>query len=431
MEILKNIKKKYTSEFFKYSAVLLSSNALSQLIAIIVYPLITRIYNPAVFGEFSLIISIIAILSLFSTGKYELAILLPKSEKKAVALFQLSFLVNTIFFIISLSIIMLWKTEIAVFLKHETLSMLFLFIPFMVLLTGCWQSINYFLTRQKKYYNISVYNITQSFFISGLKYLFGIKGLIQSGLLWATFCGQFIATLISAIWGSAHFKSVLKINKAYIIHVAKQYSNFPKFELPYKLLNTIASNLPILLLSLYFDMKEVGLFALAFTLGFRPVNLFTSSVYQVLYRKMANKIQNREKLKKDFFSFYKTYCTTFLPIFILFVFCSEWCFEIFFGLEWRASGFYLKLILPWLFMVMLATAFSFVPNLFFRQKTAMMIEIVYVFLRILALIAGIYFNSFIMAITLYSAVSAIMLGVKIVWYLYLIKKYELSIVNQG
>ena len=429
MKIIENIKKKYSSEFFKYSAVLLSSNALSQLIAIIVYPLITRIYNPAVFGEFTLILSITSILSLIATGKYELAILLPKSEKKAVALFQLCFCLNIIFFIISLSVVLLFKRDIAVFLNQEKLISLFLFIPFIVFLSGCWQAMNYFLIRQKKYYNVSIYNVTQSAFNSGLKLLLGIKGLIQSGLMWATLFGQFIATLISVVSGRSHFKQALKMDKAQIINIAKGYSNFPKFELPHELMNSLAGNLPILLLALYFEMKEVGLFALALTLGFRPVNLFTNSVYQVLYRKMAEKIQNKEKLGKYLFSFYKTCCVAFLPFFILFLFISEWVFGLFFGIEWIESGFYIKLMLPWLFMIILTASSSFIPDLFFRQKTAMMIEVAYVSLRLLALIAGIYFNDFRLAIALYCAVSAIMLGVKLIWYFYLVKKYELTVAN--
>ena len=427
MNIRENIRKIYSSEFFKHSAVLLSSNALSQLIAIIVYPFVTRIYNPAVFGEFTLIISITSIVSLIATGKYELAILLPKSEKKAVALFQLCFFLNIIFFIISLFIVLLCKTGIAIFLNQEKLSSLFLFIPFIILLTGYWQTMNYFLIRQKKYYNVSVYNVTQSIFNSGLKCLLGVKGLIQSGLMWATLCGQFIATLISVISGRAYFKNALKIDKAQIVHVAKVYSNFPKFELPHGLLNSFAGNLPILLLSFYFEMDKIGLFSLALTLGFRPINLFTNSVYQVLYRKMAEKLQNKETLGDNIFSFYKTCCVVFLPFFLLFLFISEWVFGLFFGIEWKESGFYLKLMLPWLFMIILTASSSFIPDLFFRQKTAMMIEIVYVLLRLSALLAGIYFNNFRLAITLYCAVSAIMLGVKILWYLYLIKKYERTI----
>jgi O-antigen/teichoic acid export membrane protein len=422
-----NIKKIYSSEFFKYSAALLSSNAISQLIAIAAYPFITRIYSPEIFGEFTLFLSIVSILAIFPTGKYELAIILPKSEKKAVALFQLCILLNGLFFVLSFFIIFIWKAEIASLFNQESLLPLLPFLPFLVLLTGLWQTLNYYFIRQKKYYNISTYNITQSSIGSGLKCILGIKGFFRSGLVWGTFLGQFLAVVISLIAGKSHLKEVKKIEKAKIIQTAKIYSNFPKYELPNELLNTFAISLPILLLSVYFDMKEIGFFSLALTVGFRPINLFTTSVYQVLYRKMSERFQNREKIKKELFLFCKTCTITVLPFFILLLFISEWAFGILFGLEWKAAGFYLKWMLPWLFMSILVPSLSFIPDLFFKQKTVMFIEILYVALRIIALLIGVYYQNFHLAIILYCCISTCRYITLLFWYFYLIKKYESSL----
>ncbi|GHT39074.1 polysaccharide biosynthesis protein [Bacteroidia bacterium] len=422
-----NIKKVYSSEFFKYSAALLSSNAISQLIGIAAYPFITRIYSPEIFGEFTFFLSIVGILAIFPTGRYELAIILPKSEKKAIALFQLCILLNGLFFLLSSFIIVIWKAKIASFFHQESLLALLPFLPFLVLLTGLWQTFNYYFIRQKKYYNISAYNITQSIIGSGLKCVLGIKGFLQSGLVWGTLSGQFFAIIISLIAGKSQLKEVKKTDKAKIMQTAKTYVNFPKFELPNELLNTFAGSLPVLLLSFYFKMGEIGLFSLALTVGFRPVNLFSTSVYQVLFRKMSERLQNREKLKRELLLFCKTCIITILPFFILFLFISEWAFEILFGWEWKAAGFYLKCMLPWLFLVVLVASISFIPDLFFRQKTAMHIEIVYVILRILALFTGIYFQSFRLAVILYCGISALMLFVKLSWYFCLIKRYESSL----
>jgi O-antigen/teichoic acid export membrane protein len=429
MKVWNNIKKKYTSEFFKYSAVLLSSNAISQVIALIVYPIVTRIYSPGVFGEVTLLLSIVAILSIIPTGKYELAIILPKSEKKAFSLFQLCIILNILFFLVLLVVFSLWKSEIASFFNQEELSSILLFVPFLVLTAGVWHPLNFYLLRKKKYYNISFYNISQSVVNSGLKCFLGIKGFFQSGLLWAALLGPLIGIFCSLFKSRLNFKRIFKIDKAQFIHVAKIYSNFPKFELPHELLNTFAGNLPILLLAVYFGKDEIGLFSLALTMGFRPVNLFSNSVYQVLYRNMSERLHNKEKMMVEFRTFCKTCCFTILPFFILFLFISEWAFGLLFGSEWGEAGFYLKVMLPWLFMVVLVASLSFVPDLFFKQKTAMYIEIIYVFVRVAALLAGIYFNSFRLAVILYCSVSALMLAIKLVWYVVLIKKYELRIEN--
>jgi O-antigen/teichoic acid export membrane protein len=424
MKIWDNIKKTYASEFFKYSAALLSSNAISQLIAILAYPLITRIYSREIFGEFNVFFSIVSVLSILPTGKYELAIVLPKSEKKAFALFQLCLILNLCLFVVTFVILFFWKEGIASLFKQEHLKDLLPFLPFLILLAGLWQALNYFFIRQKKYYNISAYNITQSIISSGLKCLLGIKGFIQSGLVWGTFLGQFLAILISFSKSGISLKKIRKVKKVELMDVAKMYSNFPKFEMPHEMLNSFAGNLPVLLLSIYFEMGEIGLFSLALTVGFRPVNLFCNSVYQVLFKKTSERVHHRENFKNELLLFCKMCMVGILPFFLFFFFISEWIFGLLFGLEWKEAGYYLKLMLPWLFMVVLVASISFVPDLFFKQKTAMKIEIIYVILRIIALILGIYSQNFHLAILLYCGISAFMLIVKLLWYFRLIKKYE-------
>jgi O-antigen/teichoic acid export membrane protein len=416
-----------SSEFFKYSAALLSSNAISQLIGILVYPIITRIYSKEIFGEFSLFYSIVGVLTILSTGKYEAAMILPKSEKKADALFQLCLILNVCLFVFSLLIVFFGKGLIITLFNHENLIRLLPFIPISVLLGGLWQTLNYYFIRHKKYYNIGIYNIAQSLINSALKCILGFKGFIQSGLIWGTFLGQLLAFFLCFFKSGFQLKNRKPVEKAEMAEVAKTYANFPKFELPNEFLNTLAGNLPVLLLSIYFNMEEIGLFSLALTVGFRPVNLFCNSVYQVLFKKITDRIHQKELVVKDLLLFCKTCVITILPFFLLFLFISEWVFGILFGKEWAEAGFYLKWMLPWLFMIVLVASLSFIPDLFFRQKTAMYIEITSVVIRVIALLTGIYFRNFRLAIALYCSLSALILIIKLLWYFHLIKKYESSI----
>jgi O-antigen/teichoic acid export membrane protein len=295
-----------------------------------------------------------------------------------------------------------------------------------MLLTGMWQALNHFFIHKKQYYTISTYNIIQSIIGSVLKCVLGIKGFFQTGLVWGTFSGQIAAIFASVITGKSKMKGIVKINISQIIQVAKTYSNFPKFELPHALLNTFASNLPVLILSFYFEMEEIGLFSLAMTLGFRPVNLFTASIYQVLFRRASERIQNKRELKDECLLFCKM-CVFFIsPIFILILFIPYEVFGTLFGSKWEETGFYLKLLLPGLFLSIMVASLSFIPDIFFRQKIAMNIEIVYVIFKIIALSFGIYRRDFYLAIVLYCCVVIFMLIIKLIWYFRLIKEYELS-----
>ncbi|MDA6082970.1 hypothetical protein OSJ97_25875, partial [Escherichia coli] len=53
---------------------LIGGNVVSHLITFAAAPLITRLYSPGELGDLSMMIAILAILNVFSTLKYELAI---------------------------------------------------------------------------------------------------------------------------------------------------------------------------------------------------------------------------------------------------------------------------------------------------------------------------------------------------------------------
>ncbi|MDR1683322.1 MAG: oligosaccharide flippase family protein [Candidatus Symbiothrix sp.] len=422
-----SIKKLYVSEFAKFSAVLLSSNVLSQVIAIAVYPLLTRLFSPDVFGEYNWFLSLVGILTLITTGRYELAIVLAKTEKQAVALFQLSLLIAGICFVLFFGITAFWKSEIAALFHREQLVELLPFLPFYLLIAGIWQSLNNYFIRLKRFNNISSYNLFQSLFNSGLKCWFGFKGYLQHGLVMGHFWGQAIATLGSLIAGRKTLKPLKQWDKTEIINMAKTYSDFPKYKLPYGLLDAFAENLPVLLLSAYYGMEQIGLFSLALVMGFTPVFVFNKSVYQILYQKSSELMRNGAKILPVFMKYWKICLRCLLPFFVLFLFMPDVFFTTLFGSKWTGVGFYLKCMLPWLFLVVLNAALYFIPDLFSRQKTAMNIEIAYTALRLIILFVGAYFQNFQWAVALYCAASAVILAIRMLWCYCLINKYEFSL----
>ncbi len=428
MSFFNQIKRLYGSEFFKFSAVLLSSNIIAQVIGFIAYPFITRLYSPETFGVFNLFLSIVGILTLLATGQYELAIVLPKSEKKAIALFQLSFLLTVCLALLSFIVISLFKQNITSFFHQENLTSLLSFLPIYLLLYGFWRIMNYYFVRQKKYYNVSAYSIIQSVISSGMKCFLGFKGFLSFGLVWGQLLGQFFATLVAMFFSDKlFFKHLKQWDMKEIRIVAKTYSNYPKYQLPHGLLNMVASNLPVLLLSFYFEMGKIGLFSLALTVGVTPVMIFSNSIYQVLYSKMSERVQNKENIIHDCFAFCKMCLIFILPFFILFMFVPESFFTMLFGIKWIGVGFYLKWMLPWLFLAIPNGALCFIPDLFFQHKKAMIIGVIYVAIRIIALLLGVYFRSFDLAIILFCSVSALMMAVRLIWYFFLTKKYEYSL----
>ncbi len=80
--MLNNLKPK--SEFSRNVLTLMTGTTIAQAIPIAISPILTRIYTPEDFGVFALYMSVASLLSTLATGRYELAIMLPKKDEDAV-----------------------------------------------------------------------------------------------------------------------------------------------------------------------------------------------------------------------------------------------------------------------------------------------------------------------------------------------------------
>ena len=85
------------SQFVKNIALLLSGNIIGQLISILASILLTRLYSPNDFAVLAYFLTITGIISVIAGGRYELAIMLPKENVKANALYLISIIFTVTF----------------------------------------------------------------------------------------------------------------------------------------------------------------------------------------------------------------------------------------------------------------------------------------------------------------------------------------------
>jgi O-antigen/teichoic acid export membrane protein len=83
-------KLKPKSEFSRNVLTLMTGTTIAQAIPIAISPILTRIYTPEDFGVFALYMSVVSIVSVVATGRYELAIMLPKKDEDAINIVTLS-----------------------------------------------------------------------------------------------------------------------------------------------------------------------------------------------------------------------------------------------------------------------------------------------------------------------------------------------------
>jgi O-antigen/teichoic acid export membrane protein len=205
---------------------------------------------------------------------------------------------------------------------------------------------------------------------------------------------------------------------------AEEYVKFPKYSLPRALVNNFSGNLPILLLSPFFGMSEIGFFGMAMTLAFRPMNMISTSLYQVFFQRTAERVQQKESIKPFFVKFIRNTLLIAVPSFALLYFILPWLTTFFLGSGWDSTATYIRMMLPWLAMSCLVAPICYLSDIFKKQHMGLYYEIVLVLVRCGGLTLGIMLHSFSIAIIAYCSGSAIVIFAQLIWYWHLLVRYE-------
>ena len=95
---------------------------IAQLIPILASPLLTRLYSPDEFGLFANFLGILSILLVFYTGKFDLAVILPKQDNEAINIAFLSFFLIVCLTVITLIFFLLLGEKVVSILNIPELS---------------------------------------------------------------------------------------------------------------------------------------------------------------------------------------------------------------------------------------------------------------------------------------------------------------------
>jgi len=212
---------------------------------------------------------------------------------------------------------------------------------------------------------------------------------------------------------------------------ALSYIDFPKFNLGRTFLSIFSINLPFLILIGVFGEASLGFYFLAFTHLYRPVNLFSNSLFTTLFENGASAIRDKKPLLPSLKKYWKYMCFYILPCFVAAFLFARPVFSVVFGSQWAESAVYFQYLLPWMFMTILVSPVQFVPILFGKQKIALWLEIIHLLLRLGALGVGIYLKNFQTCILLFSLAGLLFTSFNFVWFYSLIKKYEKPHVAAG
>ena len=403
---------------------LLSASVIAQAIGLLVYPVLTRIYAPEDFALLSLFLSIANVIVLLATADYQSAIVLPKEETKAHALVHLcTFLLIVSTLIMSLSIF--FARPISAIFKAPDLARYWWLMPLFVFVTGMWNILSYWYIRRKAFARISGYQMTQSIFAASGKVGLGFMGILQSGMLLASVFASLLSLIISI--GLAWRKCIHElfcINWTQLKSVAKEYANFPKFNLPKALVNMVGVSLPIWILTPQFGLENIGRLSLAITASIVPLSLIARACNQVLYQRISESVQQQRTIRPLVNTFILwTGSIMIIGMAGVYIFLPQ-LVTLLFGQEWLETATIIRRLFPYLILTPICGSICFLSDVFSKQKIAMWMETGYLASLTLALLIGTHTCSFLTCVSLFAWIKFAYLAIQLVWFLSLIRGYH-------
>ncbi|HYW95259.1 MAG TPA: oligosaccharide flippase family protein [Bacteroidales bacterium] len=406
------------SEFLNNVFTLVSATSVAQGISILIYPVLSRLYSPDDFGLFALYMSITTITTMVATGKYELAVMIPRKDSDGAALSLLSASLAIVFSLLLIVFVAIFHHNIAQWFGNQAIEHWLYFVPASTLLVSVLQISSYWSNRKKIYRRIARANLGQSVVNSGIKLSTAKAISAGGGLIAGALAGQVTGTLwfVTGIWRKQkhHFTGV---KRSEMRRLAYEYRLFPRYNMVHYVINNFSTNLPVFVLSSYFGSTVTGLYSLGFMMINRPANLLTSSFTQVFSQRIIEKYNSGLEISTDV----KKLVTRLLLLaagpFVAAAFFGPSLFSFFFGKEWSQAGQFMQILLPWLLVVFVSAPLSFLPDVLSRQRKAMWLDILKFVFRVAALGIGVFEGDVYLALILFSGISFFIVSYNLFWYI--------------
>jgi O-antigen/teichoic acid export membrane protein len=386
---------KRNRSFLRDIGTLMSAKAIAAVIALLITPIIARLFDPGDFGIAAIWASACALLSHISSLKYELAIMLPADEDEADHLYSLALRILLAFFGIVVVV-----SVVAAFLPFGNTSAVdqhlwLLWLAPGVLLFGLMNIQEGWLSRRQKFSAIGAAIIAGTSFTGLSRIAWGfLAGSSYAGLI----VGQLIglsARLLVQYWrgGGQALRSAATVSKDALKKVGREYKDFPKLNASASLISSGAKNMPVLLLGFLYGPEPAGFYAMAMRLAQSPLRLVTISIHRVVYQRLAEIAAKERPLVRPYWMLCGGLLLLGIVPTILIVLFGPQIIELLLGPKWPEAGRYLQTVAPWLLMILITVPVSPTLNVIRRQEIWLQLQTASFALRLLVFLVAYMFGA--------------------------------------
>ena len=417
--------KALASPYVRNTAVLASGTGIAQLIRIGSSPITRKLYSPEEYGLFALVLSLSAICGSIAMGRYEMAIMLPKEEKKSIDLCWLSFFLSVGFSGLLMAFVILYSSSIADWLENPKIEPWLFLVPVLVFGNSTYRILYNFNNRIQNYKDISKTQLYQAIGLTtisiglGLALKDSVLGLMIAGTI-STFLG--ISLLKQKFFQKTSFAAVRKQD---LKTVAIEQSKFPKFSVWAGLANTLSAQLLDVFIGITFTISMLGQYSLTKMVCGLPSSVMGAALSQVFYQRIVQcKNSNGDCLAT--FRANLIYLALFsAALYASIFFLAKPVIHYVFGPRWAPAAEFTQLLVPFYAIRFVSSAFGTTTSAFERQELTLAVNLQLLFSLLAVIGAKHYFELSLRAsLITYAAIFSLNYLMFLVIYYRIIWRYQ-------
>lgn len=333
--------------FASNALTVMAGTASAQLVSILVSPILTRLFPPHAFGTLAVYSSIAGVCSAVATLRYHTAIPIPRSDSDAEVLVKLSLALSIIVASISCILSFALGSTVARTFDVDSLVPWIYLLPISVVGAGVYQTLYFWAGRHGHFRSVSGGKVLGGVGGAAANISLGFCGLASGGLIVGSLINQWLTTaalLRKYLSGVGGIRTLGPLSELW--SAARKYDRCPKLVLPADLINSVAQEAFVFLLSGCFSSVVVGLYSVTQRVVVLPSNLVAAAFADVFRQRASADYANTGSCRAIYLKTLKSLALmSLVPLLLLIIFAPA-AFRIFFGAEWKAAGEYARIMAP-------------------------------------------------------------------------------------
>ncbi len=364
--------------FKRHLIVSILGTVISRLIGFIVLPLITRIFDPTSIGIWHLLLALSSFFFPLATMRYELAVVLPRSDRSAANLLWGVVVLSCLVTMLVVVILQIFTIPIANIFGLAENSELLWVAPISLAFLATQTTFNSWIIRTRHFGLKAILEIVAGIVTPAVAILVALYSQASAAVyVLGALAGQAtyaMGTVLIAKY-SGFFKVTKHISWRLILREFYKYRVYPLYTMPYSLSNDLVDRLFTIMLGMLFSLATLGAYRIALQITLTPITLITTGLRQVLFSYAAD--SSDKKRINEVIQFLLLSIVTLVIPFVAFGFhYLPNIVNMFLGDDWSQAGQFSRWLLLYATSTMFTTWLDRMYDVHGRQRLSVILQVI-------------------------------------------------------